>query len=74
MTYFSLMGILGEKESCLSSDEKYNDIWFKAADGEDAVPSADPLGCLAYCDLGEAAGLRDRLSGELDELGDTNTF
>lgn len=38
------MGILGEKDSCLASDEKHNDIWLKA------VPSTDPHRCLTYCD------------------------
>lgn len=50
LTYFSLMGILGEKESCLACDEKHNDIWLKAVDGVDAAPSTDPHGCLAHCD------------------------
>lgn len=50
LTYFSLMGILSEKESCLSCDEKHNDIWSKAADRVDAVPSTDTHGCLAYCE------------------------
>ena len=73
------MGIRSEKESCLSCDEKHNDIWFKAADRVDAVPSTDPPpppppGRLCLLWQGEAAGWRDRPRGELDELSDTNTF
>lgn len=45
LTYFSLMGILREKESCLACDEKHNGIWLKAVDRVDAVPSTDPHGC-----------------------------
>lgn len=39
-----------EKESCLACDEKHNDIWLKAVDRVDAVPSTDPHGFLACCD------------------------